>query len=351
MKGKRLLISDNLKESNNFDAVRIMLALIVFFSHLPGLTGSSDIRYFESLFDADFAVKGFFAISGYLVSASFVNSSNTYDFFERRIRRIYPAYLGAVALCFCIGMATSQFGVAGFLTSAATGRYLLFNALFLNFVQPTLPGVFLANPLQAMDGSLWTIKIEVMLYLCVPILVYLAQRFSALMIACICVLVSAIWVYCFAHLSTLSIGPEIARQFPGQLAYFGCGAMLTMDSRGLKYLRWMAPCALISLVAVDDTLAKVFLDPLAYTVLVLFACTLNAKHLNFGKYGDVSYGIYLYHFPIIQLLVALNLFKANVYLGIVVSLGLTLLVSLLSWHLLEKPWLKRTSHYVEAASA
>ena len=339
------------KQQNNFDSVRITLALIVLFSHLSALTNNPAFWYLEKFADANFAVKGFFAISGYLVSKSFINSESVFDFFQKRVRRIYPAYIGAVVLCFLIGIFVTRLDIATFLSSPQSFRYLVFNALFLNFLQPSLPGVFENNHLQAMDGSLWTIKVEVMLYLCVPFLILCFRRFSSGLVALGFTTASIVWVYYFEHISTLSIGSEIARQFPGQLSYFVCGSFLAVEPRFLKQLKWVAPLAILLLILLDNPNFKIFIDPFAYSGIVLFICTLKSKYLNFGKFGDVSYGIYLYHFPIIQLLVFLGIFEINIYWGGALAFIATLMMSLLSWHFLEKPFLKRSSHYIEAEVA
>lgn len=337
-----------LKVHNNFDNVRIVLALIVFFSHAYGLTKSPDLASLNNIFDANFAVKGFFSISGFLVAKSYFSSKDTWDFFEKRVRRICPAYYGAILLCFFIGLFTTSLEIPSYLQSEETHRYAFFNSIFLNFLQPTLPGVFLNNPLQAIDGSLWTIKIEIMLYICVPFLIYSFRKFQSIPMVLTVLAFSAIWVYYFERVSTISIGQEIARQFPGQISYFACGAFLAKEPQYLKKLPLCLPVCLILLAITESYTLRLIIDPIAYTTIVLAVCTINSRRFNFGKYGDISYGIYLYHFPLIQLFIFLGLFAINIYLGVVISLSATLLLSLLSWNFLEKPFLKRSSHYVQA---
>ena len=73
---------------NNFDSVRVGLALIVVFAHLAALTQLENFKIFEKIFDSNFAVKGFFAISGFLVARSFLTSNGLKDYAEKRLRRI-----------------------------------------------------------------------------------------------------------------------------------------------------------------------------------------------------------------------------------------------------------------------
>lgn len=336
-------------QSNNFDGVRLWLALIVFFSHLSALTKNSEFWIFEQYANADFAVKGFFAISGYLVTRSFLNGGGILEFFEKRIRRIYPAYLGALLLCIMVGLTTTEMTKVDFLASSETIRYIISNAIFLNFLQPTLPMVFEENPLQTMNGSLWTIKIEMMLYACIPLIVLFFRKFSVTWVFFYILILSVVWIYYFKNISNLSIAEELSRQFPGQLSYFSFGIFLAIKPESQKRLGIISFISLSLLIFINNPIAKLLIEPFAYSTIVLFLSRLKMRHINFGKYGDISYGIYLYHFPIIQTLIMLEVFKENAYFGVVLALSLTLIISIVSWHCIEKPFLKRTSYYVEIA--
>jgi peptidoglycan/LPS O-acetylase OafA/YrhL len=315
------------------------LALIVFFSHLSALTNDPRFWLFEIYANANFAVKGFFAISGYLVTKSYLNSHGVIDFFQKRIRRIYPAYIGAIVLCLFIGLCISALNSFEFLTSFHTLKYVIANLIFLNFLQPTLPGVFEGNHIQAMDGSLWTIKVEAMLYLCVPLIVILFNKFSRWLVFAAIFFLSLVWVYYFNHISELIIKEEIARQFPGQLSYFTCGALIAFKPKLQNKLQFIALISGAAFLFADHELFRMALEPIFYSATVLFMCQVVVRNCNFGKYGDISYGLYLYHFPIIQVLIQIQLFEFNLFLGAFVSLLLTLLLSLFSWHSLEKPFL------------
>jgi peptidoglycan/LPS O-acetylase OafA/YrhL len=333
-------------KNNNFDAVRIGLALIVVFQHLAVLTGINEFQYFRTYFNPDFAVKGFFAISGYLVTKSYLTSSSLLEYFEKRIRRIYPAYLASICLCLLIGISVSKLGVIDFLTSFHTWKYFFSNAIFLNFIQQDLPLVFTDNLMNAMNGSLWTIKIELMLYFCIPPAVYLFHRYGVVAMATLMMISSILWVNYFEFVFEGKIGSELARQFPGQLSYFIFGSLLAINDNFLKKCGWLALFSLPFVFLIQDPQIRIFIDPLAYSSIVLFLATSAVKSLNVGRYGDVSYGIYLYHFPIIQLLVELKIFETNIWLGLVLTFLITIAISFFSWHAIEKKLLKRNSHYI-----
>ena len=333
---------------NNFDGIRIGLALIVVFAHLSVLTQVAEFKVFESIFDSNFAVKGFFAISGFLVTKSYLTSNSLFEYAEKRFRRIYPAYLTSIFICLFIGACVTSLGFYDFITASQTLKYFLSNALFLNFIQPTLPFVFDNNPIHALDGSLWTIKVEVMLYFCMPPLIFLFTRLGLAKTTITFFLLSVAWVYFFVFVYSGNKGGEIALQFPGQLSYFILGSLFAINKKILSKIKWIALVSCIILYSISNPYAKLLIDPIAYSSIVIFLSTMAFRSLNLGKYGDISYGIYLYHFPIIQFLIFLDLFKSNVWVGFSLAFILTIAMTFASWHFVEKKLLKRTSHYVMA---
>ena len=333
---------------NNFDSVRVGLALIVVFAHLSALTQLDNFKIFEKIFDSNFAVKGFFAISGFLVAKSFLSSNGLKDYAEKRLRRIYPAYFGAILLCLVIGGYASTLSLADYLISTTTFKYLISNLSFLNFIQPTLPSTFASNPIQAMNGSLWTIKVEVGLYFCIPPIIYLFKKFGSIKVFALIFCLSAIWVYFFLYIFKSNIGAEISRQFPGQLTYFAFGTLLAINQKVYQKLGLVSIIFLALLFLTENPYLKILIDPIAYSAVVIFIATSSFKIINLGRYGDISYGIYLFHFPIIQLLIFIGVFELNIWIGMALAFLITILVSLGSWHLIEKRFLKRSSHYIFA---
>ena len=328
-------------DKNNFDGVRIGLALIVVFAHMGILTEAFEFSNLKYVFDSVFAVKGFFAISGFLVGRSYLSSSSLGDYAERRIRRIFPAYLATILFCLLIGAVTTSLTVSDFLAAPHTLRYLFANLTFANFLQPTLPGVFDVNPLHYMNGSLWTIKIELMLYFCTPVLIFLFRKYGAITISAIAFVSSVAWAWYFEHAYQGRWGVEIARQFPGQLSYFVVGLLLSFDLRILARLKYVALVSVVLLFVLDDWRIKLFLDPITYATVVIYLSISAMRSLGIGRFGDISYGIYLYHYPIIQLLIFCDIFELNVWLGLAVALLSTVVVAFASWHFLEKKWLRR----------
>ena len=156
---------------NNFDLLRFVLAGTVLLFHAAVLSGSEPLRAALSFANGHYAVLGFFAISGYVVSLSWQRIHAVPEFFLRRARRVLPGYLAVVLFCWCAGCAVSRLPLLDYWASGETWRYLLANLSFLQFLAPTLPGVFQSNPVMAaVNGSLWSIRAEIFCYLLMPLL-------------------------------------------------------------------------------------------------------------------------------------------------------------------------------------
>ena len=81
-------------------------------------------------------------------------------------------------LCVALGALITTLSTGEFFGSAHFWRYFFANITLMNFIEPTMPGVFDGNLVAAVNGSLWTIKAEVLLYFTVPVIYVLAQRFG-----------------------------------------------------------------------------------------------------------------------------------------------------------------------------
>jgi peptidoglycan/LPS O-acetylase OafA/YrhL len=336
---------------NNFDAVRLGLALIVVFCHLAVLTDLPAFQPFLTYLSADFAVKGFFVLSGCLVTQSFIRSNSVLEYAEKRVRRVYPAYLTTILVAWLIGLAATTLPVTEFLRSKEAYKYLVANATFLNFLQPTLPGVFTQHPVPVMNASLWTIKVELCLYCCVPVLVYLFRRIGPYAVVVLAFAVALGWEWLLGQVVGLSpkMVAELSRQFPGMLHLFALGALFGVEERRLgQYLGWLALVSVPLFWLLHEHSLRAIVEPICYASVVLFLATQLQFQLNAGRYGDLSYGVYLLHFPIIQLFIHIGLFRGDPWLGLALLLPTILAAAFLLWHGVEKPWLKRNSHYVTA---
>lgn len=338
--------------TNNFDLLRLLFAGTVCLVHAYQLSGYQQLAWIDSVLSSAMAVKAFFAVSGFLIFMSFERSSSIFSYAKKRIRRIYPAYFTVVMLC-AVGLAViSSKGFADYF-SLAWIKYVLANLSFLNFLHPTLPGIFETNPLKAVNGALWTLKIEVMFYLSVPLFVLLFRRFGNLLIIAIAYIGSTVYAVLFSWLAEKTGSGfyfELARQLPGQLSYFLAGAFFYYQLPFFeRWARHFLVGAILVLIA-NSYWSAPFFEPFALaTVVVFFALFLYVG--NFGKYGDFSYGVYILHFPILQTLIHFGWLADRPWLFLTLGVLATLIAAIAMWHLVEKRFLHCSSHYVSACAS
>lgn len=329
---------NQVKEANNFDFIRFFLAYSVMFNHFSTLT-ETDPFWFVS---GGFRVKGFFIISGFLVMFSFLRTPNTRIFFRKRIQRIMPAYSLTILLCALIGLFLTSLSCREYLTSSSLYTYLICNLLTFNFLSPDLPGVFDTNPLQAMNGSLWTIKVEFMLYITIPIIYWLLRRYNKLVCLLLIYILSFIYSTTCNYLDDMTHNPIyefMKRQFPGQMMYF-CSGIIILAYFPIfrKYMRYLFPVSLFLLLGREYLLLSIF-EPIALaSIIITVAYGFKWLHV-FNRMGNFSYGIFLIHFPIIQIFIHYGLDRYSFILTLALTTILSTGLGMLSWKYIEKPCL------------
>ncbi len=344
---------------NNLDCLRLILASIVALFHVYALSGLSAFSAFGKYLSPHFAVRSFFVISGLLIYRSYTRSSSLRSYLEKRVRRICPGYftvivLAALGLFFISSLPASRYFGAEF------WKYLGANLLFLNFLAPSLPGVFALNNVSAVNGALWTLKIEVAFYLFVPVMHYLSTRFGTRKTMAVIFCLSCFWKYGFALLDSLhgsggidaadssrSIYAKLEVQFPAQLAYFTAGILLLLYFDKLKSHFRAIACITAAVFLLDHFLGKGALD-VVWISGVVFVFGFWRYFGNFAKYGDFSYGVYIVHWPILQTMCSLGLTKLDPAVFLALALALIALTSILLWKLVESRFLATSSHYRQA---
>lgn len=335
--------------TNNFDLLRFVLAGIVMLFHVHALSREPHLSFLSELLSPDAAVKGFFVVSGYLIFRSWEGSLGLRDYVGKRVRRIYPAYAAVVIGCALVGALITSLPLRRYFSSRWV-RYVLANLLFLNFLAPTLPGVFDTNPEAAVNGALWTLKIEVMFYAAVPAIAWLIHRYGAAAVTGVAYAGSVTYSLGMLYLADVTgrhIFATLAHQLPGQLSFFMVGALLFYQEETMH--RWLLPGALISvtLLLLGGPMVDAFLQPALLGFTVIYFATAFPYLGNFGRFGDFSYGIYIIHFPILQWIVSQGWFHAAP-LGTLLTAAVSILAAAFAcWHLIERPFLSRASHYIQ----
>ena len=325
-----------MQRENNFDLLRLVLAWIVVLVHAADLSLAPPLAFLGRWINPQVPVQGFFAISGCLIVASWDRSSSLSGYFRRRAQRILPGYWLALLYTIVLGAAVSTLPFARFLTSPATWKYIAADLSFLTFLQPDLPGVFAHNDIAAVNGALWTIKVEVTFYLFVPVLVWLCRR------------IGTAWtlsgLFLLSILDRMILDAEghhsLAVQLPGQLSFFLVGAAVYF------YFGWFRQHArlvwIVALLACGiGCVWNIFpLRALGIPLLVMAIAFLLPPVRGVTRFGDFSYGTYVLHFPTVQLFISLGLFARSPWLALA---GLVLTVALLavfSWYAVERHFLR-----------
>lgn len=329
---------------NNFDALRLIFASMVVVYHLGFLSQAGSLDWARVHVSATFAVQAFFVVSGFLVTMSFENSSSWWSYFNKRLRRIAPAYLFVVFAAAVSLSAISSLSLRAYFSDPGFTRYLLYNLVLENFKAPSLPGVFRDNFVNAVNGSLWTIKIEAGFYIAVPFMVLASRRYGYRAMLPILFAASLLWrvsleEYPWPHDNDMYA--RLARQLPGQLSFFVGGAWAYYRLRDGCLPRFLPALIGTVIYALSDGIIFLLIAPAAVTAVVSWAALSGARLPATGKYGDYSYGIYLYHFPIIQTCIACGLFVAHSAAVATLEIcALVLFSGVISWFVIERSFLR-----------
>jgi peptidoglycan/LPS O-acetylase OafA/YrhL len=327
---------------NNFDLIRLVLASLVFLYHSYVLSGAAELKYLQHS-PALLAVQSFFAISGYLIFASYETSASKTDYLLKRCKRVYPAYAFVIIISIIVCSFLSTHTLASYWTDRQTLKYFVFNIVFLNFKAPNLPGVFEDHIHQAINGSLWTLKLEVMFYFSVPVIHYFIGKYGYRRPLAMALAASIAFRLICMHLAkaqNYEFYIKLATQFPGQLSYFLCGTFIYYFMKDGKRMHPLLPAlGLAAYIGVHGA-AFWILSPPAIALVTIYAAT-HLPVLEKPKgLGDLSYGVYIYHFPILQSVIALGLFSSLPLLGLLTAALCLGFLAFLSWHWLESPALR-----------
>jgi len=351
---------DGSMKGNNFDFLRLALAVLVIFSHsFPLGVGSEAHEPLRVLTHGQmtlgaFAVDLFFVMSGFLIAGSAERSSTLGSFLKKRVARIYPAFVvSAVVMALVVlPLASGTFGEARWTTRL--GDFVLQTLRLQEF---HVQGAFAHNPYPGvLNGSVWSIQYEFWCYLGVAMMaaVGLLKRRGwvlACFIASVAISVAfqtQAWIFGGKFVGRLLGSPQLwARLLPFYLAgvvFYLFRDKLRLNARGAS----LALLVLLAASWVHVGWAAVF--PVAGAYLVFYVAFARWIPLHsVGRFGDFSYGTYLYAFPIEQLLVMKCGHPVAPWLLFAIATPLTLLAAVLSWYFVERRFL-RTERLAESCT-
>ncbi len=342
-----------LLKRNNFNIIRLFAAVQVFFTHaIDHLEIKNEyINYIYYNFIYYFpGVPIFFTISGFLIYASFDrNSSNLKKYFKNRILRIYPA------LYLCLGLTIV-------LLYNADIKFLFYSLEFykwliaqLTFAQFYTPDILRTWGVGTPNGSLWTIFVEIQFYLIVPIIFLLTKKQNKLY--------WLLLMFSFSLLINLILNQnntvflKLFHLFVFKYLYYFLFGVISYVYWNNLYNIFLNKFLLITTIYIlyflivgiylnhPDIVSYILVSPFGFIGNLLLAIWTLSAAFSYNKMSikipfdiDISYGIYIYHMPIINFYIFCGLKSYTRYLFEV--LIIVLIIALFSWLFVEKPLLK-----------
>ena len=318
-------------------------------SHASGASAVATADQVNSLripFGRPFAVSHvpmFFALSGFLVAGSALRTKRLFPFLALRFFRIFPAL--------CVEVVLSAVVIGGIFSTLPFEKYyssqgfLTYFGNIVGIVQMELPGVlFSSGDPVAVNANLWTLPSEFHSYLALALLMVTGIAFKRGIFTSLFVVVTAALlvsnIFFDYNAKPFILAGDI------NVYYFYVGAIFYVWRDRIPYAFWLfIPCVVCTYLLMFSTHA-VYLVPIMLTYVTVFLGLTAFPTNRLLRSGDYSYGIYLYGFPITQVLASSFPALRHNYLGLVFSAILgTSLFAMLSWHLIEKRFLRLRKYF------
>jgi peptidoglycan/LPS O-acetylase OafA/YrhL len=325
--------------ANNFDALRLIAAAAVIFSHAFLIADGNDNREPLIILTGRQSILGlagvfvFFTISGFLVTQSFEETRGPFRYLVKRCLRIFPGLALALVLsAFVLAPLVSTLPLADYLGRAEPYRYVFWNTL-LDLRQHELPGVmFVDNPVGLeVNGSLWTLRYEFEMYLMV-----LALGVTGLLRLPVLIALVALGLGCIAFPALDMLGG-----WGWLLSFFAMGMVLYKLRDTRIFDGRVALLALLGLAATVKFGGFILMFSIFGGYLALYlALNRRLPLVRAARFGDLSYGLYIYGWPSEQAVVWALGGHAAWWQVFLLALPLAAALAFLSWHLVERPALR-----------
>lgn len=341
-----------------FDWLRITLAALIAATHINSVV-PVNVVYFEFPPVVHFGILyAFFGLSGFLISGSAMRLSLR-NFLINRSLRIIPALAVDILLCALIlGPIFTTLSLMEYFADPLTYRYFL---NILGVISFHLPGVFANNTTDVVNYSLWTVPFEILCYVFMGIFVVLGLLYRPTVIF----IIALFWI--IAGVAILSIGPittyglvakiiDHAFVLKGSrlLVAFFLGVVAYLVRHRIPYSPKLFIFLIVFCIFIGEYLLKK--EEISYPVMSLilaipfiyitvFIGVSDIWTPQIIKRGDYSYGIYLYHWPIMQAMVIILPPLGSSLSYFALSFPLVVALAIFSWHCIEKPVLNQRRRF------
>ena len=353
----RYTIGQRIKDTggftSGFDYMRVVLALLVVLGHSLLVSGDDSGRsyVFPGIVDSirsPGVLALFFALSGFLVSASLIRTKGLGTFLGLRALRIAPAL--------CVEIVLSALILGPILTTSTLSAYFSsgdFYKYFFNtigWIHYNLPGVFLNHPAgRQVNGSLWTVPYEAECYIALTLLAFVGlKKRPKTFLAAFCVMTILLCIYYLIHGDP---DPSRSTATGRQLVlFFLSGVLLYLHRDHVPYSGKTFIVAAALSVALIRSHTLIYLAPFPVAYVVAYLGLTQPRKLPIVFTGDYSYGIYLYAYPMQQAAYQLFDVGRTWYGNFGLAVMAVCLFAAFSWHAIEKPALKLKRHIIQRAN-
>lgn len=330
----RRQMTASVQRSGNFDAVRLVAASTVIFGHSFLINvGSHGLDFFAAQAGslAICAVETFFILSGYLVTQSFEHSRSWLRFVLARSLRIFPGLVACILFSsFIVGPALTKLGFSDYFTDETLYRFLTHNVLLDAYAFPFLPEVSFHGygKGNVINGSLWTLAFEFAFYSIVFVF-GLARRLNGRTATIL------------LGLTLFEISSNILFGYALFLSYFAAGmSMYFLRKRGPLSGPLAFLAALGVVIGNYGPLPWALFPVLGAYAIIYIAVDAPFKIRNATRFGDLSYGIYLYGWPCEELAVFVLGGRPPWWQIFALALPSAAALAWISWHAVEHPMLR-----------
>ena len=327
-------------KENNFTFLRLLAACMVIFGHSFALKKMSEPLGNSIRFECThgLAVTTFFVISGFLVTTSIMRSHSIAGYMKKRCLRIMPALMVTVLITvFVIGPVMTTLNTAGYFSQGRTWAYL--QSILIYPLKYDLPGVFKDNPHGGfVNGSLGTLPIEFSAYLLLIPILFLKFRPRIVISTALLFMLLSLVLIPFFHMDNVKIFHMSLSKFSKCLSFFSFGSLLYSARGKIKFTYLNYSIAWAALIAGALTPYPQFFYYLTWPYIVICTAFMPLPFVGrLEKLGDISYGVYLYAYPVQQSILYMYGGDISPYRLMAYTFPVAFLCGILSWKMVERP--------------